>query len=536
MSKEDSIKKQPLVSENAFNRDTALVTKRNELIAGHAEMSLNENRIFHAAIAMIDSRAHDIGEIRVTPSQLAYALNTSKSNVSKYLKGTKGSPSLLEELQTRYVRAPLIYDTSCITVDGKRLCLKEDSSRVYLKLSDVQEKEFKDKDGLSVFFDDEIGLHVFDENGRSMPPNLDRIEDALEAEINYLGHVLVPDTESIKKDNACKIYVNAENLLCATALARGKKSSQLKNVSIFDTSAYNAEEGYVVFEFGAAFKPYVIDIKENFTKSYMKYVISLTSNLAADLYNIFRKELPINTVKKGKTEISFKKNVDELRVQLGITDKYLRLADFKRAVLDRSKEQINGRTDLEFDYEIPERRNNPRAVFKYILFKVKATKVEIAKLVKESDLTQELEKYFDSRIVKSFISKYSVARCLNNLNLFIKAKHVTTIANPSGWLRDAIKFDYHETNGVLSLSEYINPVERQFVSEIVREEWDSWDQEERDEFIKYKLKGAYVSIRFSEYLSEFGLREAHEKFRPKKETAKRQIDLLMSSEIYKKED
>ncbi|MCB5163183.1 replication initiation protein [Marinomonas algarum] len=536
MSKESSNEKQSLVSESAFNRDTALVTKRNELIAGHSEMSLNENRIFHAAIAMIDSRAHDIGEIRVTPSQLAYALNTSKSNVSKYLKGTKGRPSLLEELQTRYVRAPLIYDTSCITIDGKRLCLKEDSSCVYIKVSDVQDKEFKDQNGLSVFFDAEIGLHVFDENNRSMPPKIGRIEDALGAEINHLGQIITSNDEPFRKKNACEIYVNAESMLCAAALAKGKKSSQLKNISIFDTSAYNAEEGYVVFEFGAAFKPYVIDIKENFTKSYMKYVISLTSNIAADLYDIFRKELPINTVRKGKTEVSFKKNVDELRIQLGITDKYLRLADFKRAVLDRSKEQINGKTDLEFDYEIPERRNNPRAVFKYILFKVKATKAETARLVKESDMIQELEKYFDARFVKNLTNKYSVECCLNNLNLFIKAKHVTTIANPSGWLRDAIKFDYHGTNGVLSLSEYINPVERQFVSDIVREEWDSWDQEERDEFVKYRLKGAYVSIRFSEYLSEFGLQEAHENFRPKTETAKQQIDVLMGSEIYKKSD
>lgn len=52
--------KQKTCFENSFNRETAIVTKRNELLAGHAVMPINETRLFHAALAMIDSRNNNV--------------------------------------------------------------------------------------------------------------------------------------------------------------------------------------------------------------------------------------------------------------------------------------------------------------------------------------------------------------------------------------------------------------------------------------------------------------------------------------------
>lgn len=520
-------KKHTPISENSFNRETAIVTKRNELIAGHALMSINETRIFHAALAMIDSRDNNVTAIKITRSQLAYALQTTTSNVGKMINPKDGSPGILEELQTRYVKAPAIYDTRAISINGLRAEVeKGGDGSVFVVKGSNSPTRLKDKLDRPVYFKEDQGLIVYQDNMVS-PALLDKLVDAVGEEINHKGQ------NDQSEDDRVYLYVDPQLTICGFALAKNRQSSQSMNISIFDTSAYIEEEGVIVLEFGHQFKPYVLGLKENFTSSYFKYLINLTNSISTDLYETLRQELPINSVKRGKLSHTFTISIDRLREKLGITDKYLRPADFKRAILDRSKEQINGRTDLSFDYEFPERRNSIKAKITKVTFTVTATNIKKAKVVLPEDLEKEMEKYFGAQQSKTIMAKFDTNQCLRNLNLYYRAKETTKIISPTAWIRDAIRYDYVQTKGVLSPSEYPNPIEKQFVSDVIRVEWEFWDEDDKEDFISNRLKAPFADIRFREFLKEHDLEEKYAKTRPRKDNAKAEIDLRLHSEIYK---
>jgi len=121
-----------------------------------------------------------------------------------------------------------------------------------------------------------------------------------------------------------------------------KEGKKLKQMSWLSYVEYNENDGSVNLSFDPRLKPYLLQLKREFTSYKLKNVMELKSGYSIRIYEILKKWQPIKEV-----EIPLK----ELREMVGATDKYLEYHNFKKRVLTTSKNEIEEKTDISFDYE-----------------------------------------------------------------------------------------------------------------------------------------------------------------------------------------
>ena len=107
-----------------------------------------------------------------------------------------------------------------------------------------------------------------------------------------------------------------------------------------------------------ALRPYLLELRKNFTTYQLINVLCLKSKYSIRLYEIFKSYLWI-----GKWEVS----IDKFREMIYLNDKYKLFKELKRNVIEQSIAEINKYTDLQIEYEtIKVGRNVDRLVFKII--------------------------------------------------------------------------------------------------------------------------------------------------------------------------
>jgi hypothetical protein len=122
-----------------------------------------------------------------------------------------------------------------------------------------------------------------------------------------------------------------------------------KQLWMFQRIEYMIGEGRIEVEFANPIKPYLFDLKDNFTSFELYAALRLGSKYAKRLYMICSQWKD-----KGETPVY---TIDELKKMLALLDdkgneQFERISDFKRFVLDEAKKQINKHTDLEIDYKL----------------------------------------------------------------------------------------------------------------------------------------------------------------------------------------
>ena len=105
---------------------------------------------------------------------------------------------------------------------------------------------------------------------------------------------------------------------------------------------YKKGEGYMRVRFNDDIKPYLLQLKGNFTMSNVKYIWSMGSVYSIRLYNLLRERKDFG----GRTD-----SLTKLKLMLGISDKYTELYDFRKRILDVAVDQLSN-TDLSFKYDL----------------------------------------------------------------------------------------------------------------------------------------------------------------------------------------
>ena len=119
----------------------------------------------------------------------------------------------------------------------------------------------------------------------------------------------------------------------------------------FAHARYSPIRGHVEFSFSPVLKPYLINLKQQFTSYHLKQVINLQSVHSLRLYELLRQYLPLKMVKGGNKESRRYMKVSELKGFLGLGDgKYKNFTDFRRRILDVGKKELEEKTDIKFDY------------------------------------------------------------------------------------------------------------------------------------------------------------------------------------------
>lgn len=121
-----------------------------------------------------------------------------------------------------------------------------------------------------------------------------------------------------------------------------KEEKKLKQMSWLSYVEYNENDGSVNLSFDPRLKPYLLQLKREFTSYKLKNVMELKSGYSIRIYEILKKWQTIKVV-----ELPLK----ELREMVGATDKYHEYHNFKKRVLTSSQNEIEERTDIAFDYE-----------------------------------------------------------------------------------------------------------------------------------------------------------------------------------------
>lgn len=121
-----------------------------------------------------------------------------------------------------------------------------------------------------------------------------------------------------------------------------KENSILKTTWL-SSAEYFTNEGYVELEFSPKLKPYLLQLKERFTKLDFKNVINFNSNYSCRVYELLKQYERI-----GERTLK----LDDLKTMFCIEpNEYKLYADFKRKVILQAQKEINSKTDIYFEFQ-----------------------------------------------------------------------------------------------------------------------------------------------------------------------------------------
>jgi plasmid replication initiation protein len=151
---------------------------------------------------------------------------------------------------------------------------------------------------------------------------------------------------------------------------------RLDQLWMFQRVTYVLGEGRIEVEFANPIKPYLFDLKDNFTSFQLYAALRLSSKYAKRIY-----ALCSQWKDKGQTQTF---SLDEFKKMLCLLDdkgneQYKQIGQFKQFVLDESVKQINQHTDLQIGYTLQKRGRS----FQNITFTVKAQPLAVVLPAKE---------------------------------------------------------------------------------------------------------------------------------------------------------
>lgn len=149
-----------------------------------------------------------------------------------------------------------------------------------------------------------------------------------------------------------------------------------KQLWMFQRVEYMIGEGRIEIEFANPIKPYLFDLKDNFTSFQLYAALRLGSKYAKRIY-----ALCSQWKDKGQTQTF---SLDEFKKMLALLDdkgneQYRQIGQFKQFVLDESVKQINQHTDLQISYTLQKRGRS----FQNITFTVKAQPLAVVLPIKD---------------------------------------------------------------------------------------------------------------------------------------------------------
>ena len=112
-------------------------------------------------------------------------------------------------------------------------------------------------------------------------------------------------------------------------------------ISWFSSIRYNSKNGTIELQFDPNMKPYLLQLKSNFTAYNLQSVLPMRSSYSIRLYELLKQYEKIG-------HRTF--NLDDLRDTLKVPDSYT-WKDFKRQILDKAQQEINENADIFVDYE-----------------------------------------------------------------------------------------------------------------------------------------------------------------------------------------
>ena len=268
----------------------------------------------------------------------------------------------------------------------------------------------------------------------------------------------------------------------------------------FSHIKYRDGEGKITVELGQTLKQILLEVKR---VVYYKIEYSLNLN------SIYSKRLYYYLKLYEDTGSRFD-NLDILRDKLECPKSYQKYSLFRRNVLEPAYEEINGNSDISFDYEEIKTKNKVTGInfkIKTNKLKIKTNKPKISNADEEVSATLiEPEKENSIKKIMSIMSDSKItaleAKKLNDtangdINIikdkYSQAQKVTKIDSVVGWMLKAIKENYQAPKSRSKNGDFNNYEQRDYDFDKLEKKLLGWDDEEEipstgEEFIQSHLK------------------------------------------------
>lgn len=203
--------------------------------------------------------------------------------------------------------------------------------------------------------------------------------------------------------------------------------------------AYNESEGTIDIRFDPFLRPYLLELKKEFTSYKLENIVKLKSSYAIRIYELLKQYEKIQ-------ERTF--SIDELRKMLGAEDIYPAYGNFKQRVLVPAQKELEKKTDIAFKVE---EIKSGRRVSKLRFFITPVRKnVEQLTLFQNNLEEFKLPNTYHERVKKlglmmgmelsdETIQSWGKFGQENVISLIEKIQHRTDIDNPIGYITTVLK-------------------------------------------------------------------------------------------------
>lgn len=217
---------------------------------------------------------------------------------------------------------------------------------------------------------------------------------------------------------------------------------RLEQLWMFQRVAYVLGEGRIEVEFANPIKPYLFDLKDNFTSFQLYAALRLSSKYAKRIY-----ALCSQWKDKGQTQTF---NLDEFKKMLCLLDdkgneQYKQIGQFKQFVLDESVKQINQHTDLQISYTLQKRGRS----FNTITFTVKPQPLAVVLPMKDEPVKA------GTAPVGASDAQYQNVRLLLEKWNIKRADVVNQIMNSAELIQEVNKFAYELQTGKVKVEKNV---------------------------------------------------------------------------------
>lgn len=146
------------------------------------------------------------------------------------------------------------------------------------------------------------------------------------------------------------------------------------------SAEYSPNNPNIIIRFHPFLKPYLLKLKDKFTKYLLNNASQIKSVAAIKLYE----SLKMHEYQKKNDKWSVNFEITKLKETLGLSEKYSNYTTFKRRVLENSQRELKEKTDIEFSFsELKTGRKITNILFKVSL-KHKHEVINEDNLIKES--------------------------------------------------------------------------------------------------------------------------------------------------------
>lgn len=249
-------------------------------------------------------------------------------------------------------------------------------------------------------------------------------------------------TQSNSEDKYSELKKTIKRLMQRVMEINEPETNNFVQVAWLSSAYYKFQKGCVLLEFSPRLKPYLLQLKSHFTKINIVDTLNLKSTHAVRIFELL---LQYN-------DLGFRKiTIDDLRSYCGIEKhKYKNYFDLKRKVIEKSKIEINEKTDYEINYvEIKESRKIVAlewSIKKKNLLKEQQEKLNLVQKELRSDLAliEALSEYgFSKAMAKRLIKnngEITVRNAINAVDVQVKKGQAK---NPKAMLHVAIQEKWH---------------------------------------------------------------------------------------------